>query len=297
MIKIAIIGGTGLLGSNLVRLFLQYDVKAFSRRLGDNIYDKKNNIIDFNNIETELSNYFNKWIPDIIINTVALVNLEKCEEDYSRAYHINCEIAIKIAKIAQKYNSYFIHISTDHYYNDNYKIHNEKFPITLLNNYAKTKYKAEKEISKYNKKYLIVRTNIIGFRVERVKSFFEWLLCSLKNKEKINLYTNFITSPISVNQLGEVLLKCYHKNLMGTYNISSKEVIDKYSFGIKTAKRFEYSIDNINKSIIENNSSNKLQRALSLGLDVSKIEKDLEVNMPTIDKTLDSLYKEYKKYE
>ena len=293
MKKIAIIGGTGLLGSNLVKLFSDYDVKAFSRVSSSNIDSRKNNIISFSNISNELSIYFNNWIPDIIINTIANVNLQECEKDYDKAYFVNCTIAIEIAKISQKYNSYFIHVSTDHYYNDIYQTHNENFPITLLNNYAKTKYEAEKEIIKYNTKYLIVRTNIIGFRENTTKSFFEWLLYALKDNEIINLYTNFSTSPISVNQLGKILLKCYQKNLIGTYNIASKEVIDKYSFGVKTANKFGYNINNINKSLLENNSY--LLRALSLGLDISKIEKDLKINMPTIDETLDSLYKEYKK--
>jgi len=291
LIKIAIIGGTGLLGSNLVRLFSQYDVKAFSRRLGNNIHDKKNNIIDFNNMETKLSNYFNKWIPDIIINTVALVNLEKCEKDYSKAYYINCEIAVNIAKIAQKYNSYFIHISTDHYFNDKKDLHNEIDKVILLNNYAKTKYEAEKEIVKINDKSLIVRTNIIGYRRTKIKSFFEWLLESLKSEDKIELYTNFYTSPINVNHLGDILLKCYNKKLFGIYNISSKEAINKYNFGLKVANKFEYNFQNVKKVKLLN-EGNRLKRALSLGLDVSKIENNLNISMPTIDEVIDSLHKE-----
>ena len=291
MIKIAIIGGTGLLGSNLVRLFSQYDVKAFSRRLGDNIFNEKNNIINFNNMETKLSNYFNKWIPDIIINTVALVNLEKCEKDYSKAYYINCEIAVNIAKIAQKYNSYFIHISTDHYFNDKKDLHNEIDKVILLNNYAKTKYEAEKEIVKINDKSLIVRTNIIGYRRTKIKSFFEWLLESLKSEDKIELYTNFYTSPINVNHLGDILLKCYNKKLFGIYNISSKEAINKYNFGLKVANKFEYNFQNVKKVKLLN-EGNRLKRALSLGLDVSKIENNLNISMPTIDEVIDSLHKE-----
>jgi len=295
MKKIAIIGGTGLLGSNLVKLFLKDDVRAFSRKSSDNIVNYKNNIISFPQIEEELSKYFNDWKPDIIINTIANVNLLACEKNYQEAYYVNCEIAISIAKIAKKYDSYLIHLSTDHYYNDTYQLHDENHPVTLLNHYAKTKYEAEREIVKYHQKLLIVRTNIIGFRSTTLPSFFEWLLFALQHKENINLYSNFLTSPISVNRLGKILLKCYEKMLIGTYNIASKEVIDKYSFGVKTADKFGYSTEYITKSRVENNSFGVLHRAINLGLDVSKIEKDLEIDMPTIDETLESLYKEYKK--
>ncbi len=290
--KIAIIGGSGLLGSNLVKSFSDFEIKAFSRSFSSNIDDKYNNIIKFDDIIKELCSYFDFWKPDIIINTVAIVNLQQCEDDLEYANNVNCDLAVELAKVSKKYNAYFIHISTDHYFNDLYKRHTENMKITLLNNYAKTKYNAEKEIPIHIKRFLIVRTNIIGFRKNEVKSFFEWLLTSLKNQEKINLYSDFFTSPISVNELGLILIKCYQKNLIGTYNIASKEVIDKYSFGIKVAKQFGFEVTNISKSTLKNNQED-LKRALTLGLDISKIEKDLNINMPTIDETLEKLYLEY----
>ncbi len=292
--RIAIIGGTGLLGSNLLKLYSKYDIKSFSREQSYNINRLKNFTIDFNYLEDELNKSFIVWRPDIIINTIAIVNLQECEDDYHTANYINCEIAVKLAKISKQYNSYFIHISTDHYYNDEHKIHDENTHVTLLNNYAKTKYNAEQEIVKYNKESLIVRTNIIGFRRRTAKSFFEWLLISLEQQKAIKLYTNFFTSPISVKELGQILIKCHEKNLIGIYNISSGEVIDKYSFGIKTANKFEYTIKNITKCEINNDDSSRLKRALTLGLDTSKIENALKVKMPTIDETLNCLYNEYK---
>lgn len=292
--NIAIIGGTGLLGSNLLKLYSEHNVRAYSREQSYNVDKLKNFTIDFNYLEDELNKFFIIWKPDIIINTVAIVNLQECEDDYSRAHYVNCEIGIKLAKISTKYNSYFIHISTDHYYGDALNKHNENDKIILVNNYAKTKYEAEVEIPRHNKNFLIVRTNIIGFRRRTAKSFFEWLLISLQEQEKINLYTNFFTSPISVKELGSILIKCYHKNLVGTYNIASRDVIDKYTFGIKTANKFGYSVKNIIKSEIKYDNSSTLQRALTLGLDVSKIENALDVKMPTINETLEELYNEYK---
>jgi len=206
-LKIAIIGGTGLLGSNLLKLYSSYDVKSFSREQSYNVDKFKNYVIDFRYLEDELNKFFLDWIPDIIINTVAIVNLQQCEDDYEYAKTINCEIAGNLSKIAKKYNSYFIHISTDHYYNDINKKYNENDNIILLNNYAKTKHEAELKVLKNNKNSLVVRTNIIGFRNRTAKSFFEWLLDSLEQQLSINLYTNFYTSPINVKKLGNILIE------------------------------------------------------------------------------------------
>lgn len=288
--KIVIIGGTGLLGSNLVKLYSNHEVKSFSRRKSNNIEKKYNIIIDFDKINEELEKEFDNWKPDIIINTVALINLQTCEDDYKSAYNVNCKIAIEIAKIAKKYGSYFIHVSTDHYYNDEVIFHNEDSKVNLLNSYAKTKFQAEKEIVKYTDYYLIVRTNIIGFR-NKTESFFEWLLNNLKESKTINMYTNFYTSPISVNELGSILIKCYEKKIFGLYNISSREVISKYNFALKTAAIFGFESNNINKFKLDH--KNNLKRALTLGLDVSKIQNALNINMPTVEETLISLKKEY----
>lgn len=290
--KIAIIGSTGLLGSNLFELYKEHDVKSFSRTV--NKSSSNNFVLDFSKIETELARYFNDWCPDIIINCIALVNLQECENNISFARETNCGIANSLAKVSKEFNSYYIHISTDHYFNDDKKIHSETDKVKILNNYALTKFEAEKEVLKSNSNSLVVRTNIIGFRRNDIDSFFEWLLNSLIDKNSISLYTNFYTSPICVKLLGEILLKCYNKKIKGIYNIASSEVISKYDFGLRTAQKFDFSFESVKKSLIENKKSS-LNRALTLGLDISKIEKDLGISMPTIDDTLNSLHSEFLK--
>ena len=290
--KIAIFGTTGLLGSNLISNYLkkEIEIRGFSK---SNTKSRLNNtVINFDNLQNELEGIFNTWKPDMIINTIALVNLQDCEDNYQLAYDSNARIAKDLCIVAKKYNSYFIHISTDHFYNDNTTKHNENDEVVLLNNYAKTKYEAEKVIlSTYNSS-LIVRTNIIGFRKNGIDSFFEWLLSSIKEEKDLALYPNYFTSPISVSELSGLLLLCYQKRLTGIYNIASNEVIDKYSFGIKTADKFEYPTKNITAKSLDN-SEFQIKRALTLGLDVSKIEKALQIKMPTIEETLNTLYKEY----
>jgi len=293
-LKIAIIGGTGLLGSNLIQLYTpDYDVRAFSRSQSVNIEKSKNTIIDFESLECELERYFEKWRPNIIINTVAVVNLKACETDKNLANIVNVEYAKKLAHIAKKNDSYYIHISTDHYYDDDKIRHSEENPRIYLNTYAQTKYLAECEILRANSKSLIVRTNIIGFRKSQNTSFFEWLMDSLENELNIDMFIDYWTSPISVHELGEIFLRMHDLKLWGVYNVGSSEVIDKYTFGIRTATRFSFSHAGIRKASINSIAGSGIVRARTLGLDVSKIESALGIKMPTIESTLDTLYDEY----
>ena len=293
--KVAIIGGTGLLGSNLLKYYSKknFEVRAFSRLSSQNqsLYDISR--LDFNNLEAQLSVVFDIWCPDIIINAVALVNLQECEDNVKSAYIVNTSIAMQLSSISKKYKSYFIHISTDHFFNDKKLKHTENDEIVLVNNYARTKFEAENEVVKIYSKALVVRTNIVGFRRNNIDSFFEWLLGSLKSQKDTNLYNNFYSSPLSVKQLGNFLINCYDKNINGLFNIASSEVIDKYTFGIETARIFGFNKEKIYSIELEN-CSNETHRALSLGLDVSKIENVLGVKMPSIIETLEGLYKEYR---
>lgn len=294
--KIAILGGTGLLGSNLVKLYSQnkLDVRAFSRSNSNNITSEYNNLIDFKFMKDELLKYFQQWHPDIIINTVALVNLELCEKSPSLANFTNVTIAENSSFIANKIGSYHIHISTGHFFTEERKSHSELAPIEIMNNYARTKLAAEKKVEMLAPEGLIVRTNILGFRNNKSLSFFEWLLASLKGHELIELYKNYYTSPIAARLLGEILLACYACKLNGIYNIASSDVISKYEFGVKVAKKFNLSITNVNAGLIQNlNSKSSISRAFNNGLDCQKVEKILLRKMPTTDETIQQLYNEY----
>jgi dTDP-4-dehydrorhamnose reductase len=294
--RIAIVGGTGLLGSCLACHYqkLGFDVKAFSRRESSNINGNLNNIINFADLAKELNDVFITWIPDLIINAVAIVNLQQCEDNVEEAYSINVAIPKKLAQLAGQLGCYFIQISTDHYYDDNRKAHSEEDSCVLLNEYAKTKYQAEHEVLAHGDNVLVARTNIIGFRRNDTPSFFEWLVAALKNQENIVLFDDFVTSPISTKMLGDILIECFQKQLIGIYNISSKDSVSKYDFGRKVADAFSFSSEKISKGSIDDMKSDNLKRAKSLGLCVKKIEAALDKSMPSEDVVIDRLLSEYK---
>lgn len=299
--NVAIFGATGLLGRSLVSesLRLGYSTRGFSRSASNSpnflLQHFHVELFNFERIELECERLFAIWHPDVIINTIAHVNLKDCELDYALAEKANSLIGSALAAVSEKLCSYYIHISTDHYYNDSKNKHNESDKVLLLNNYAKTKHQAECNILNIAPSSLIVRTNIIGFRKSRVPSFFEWLLKGLEQKKELILYSNFKTSPISVNFLSKILLNCSSKKISGVYNIAGSGVVSKYEFGLQTAKTFGLS----NVGIIKEEYSpdeNCVSRALTLGLDVSKIERALNKKMPSIQESLDQLYKEYRYY-
>lgn len=285
--KILLFGETGMLGQAIKQsgLASKYDIVG-SSRTGVNPFD----LMDYDSISVLVS----EIKPDIIINAAALVNIDKCESDPTKAYLLNARSVCGIVNAASKYNSYFIQISTDHYFTgEGKKKHTEEDRIKLINEYARTKYVGEIFALTYPKS-LVIRTNIVGFRKRGESTFVEWIIKSLKSKSVITCFEDYFISSIDVRQLAFSIFKLISIKPTGILNIASSEVFSKKDFIYALAKEF-----NIPLSFVKNGSvfqSGLVKRAESNGLDVSKAERILGHTLPTLKEVVGSLKEEYHRY-
>lgn len=274
-----------MLGQELTRYFssLGNEVIGVARKNADYNFD----ILDDN----KLFECFKIENPDIIVNTIAIVNLNDCELDKGRAYSVNSRPAGIISEYCFENDIYFIQISTDHYYtDDDDKKHSEGDKIYLLNEYARTKFLAE-SLTLTNPYALVIRTNIVGFRGWENDTFIEWALNSLKSNESINVFEDYYTSSIDIYSFSRILCDFIKNKPSGVYNLSSSEVFSKKDFIFSLAETFSLSQDNCNIVKINND---ELKRATSLGLSTKKIEDCLGYKLPTLKEVVTSLKTNYK---
>lgn len=273
-----------MLGQELTRYLssLGNEVVGVARKNADYNFDISDDV--------KLLNCFEIEKPQIIINTIAIVNLNNCEMDKGNAYLVNSRPASIISDYCFENDIYFIQISTDHYYTgDNNKKHLESDEIFLLNEYARTKYLAEVFALK-NPQSLVIRTNIVGFRGWENDTFAEWALNSLKSKEQINVFEDYYTSSIDIYSFSRILWDFIKNKPSGIYNLSSSEVFSKKDFIFALANAFDLSYDNCHPTKINND---ELKRATSLGLSTEKIEKYLGYKLPTLNEVVNSLKANY----
>lgn len=284
--KFLLIGSTGMLGKAFKEIAISkgHEIIGIARSDADINMDISGN--------DALLNTLLSIKPDIIINTAAIVNLEYCENNPSRAYLINSRPSAVLADYCRKNRVYLIHISTDHFFSGDKNVkHNEKSVITLLNEYARTKYLAEKFVE-INPKSLIIRTNIVGFKYsKKSKSFIERLIESLKSKKSITLFEDYYTSSIDVYSLSKIILELADISATGLLNVGSRDVSSKKEFIVMFASQFGYDLSHTKTGSIKDISG--LQRGESLGLDVSKVEYLLGYRMPTLNEVIYNLYNEY----
>ncbi len=212
-----------------------------------------------------------KTKPDVIINLVAETNLEKCEKSLIHAKKMNIEtiknVVRSINKIEKIKKPFLIHFSTDNVYSGKGP-HNEK-KIKPLNNYGKTKYLGEKEASKVLS--IIFRTNFIG---KNQKSLTNWIIDSLKNKKKINVYKNIYFSPLHLSTISKVVVKAIKFEFTGIYNLGAENSINKADYAFKICKKLK-----LNKKFLYvvnyTNKKKHVKRPLDMTLNIKKLQKNL----------------------
>lgn len=288
--KYLLIGSTGMLG----KAFMQASLKK-----GNEIIGLARSGADIN-IDISDANALLKTLnmvkPDIIINTAAIVNLDYCEKHPSEAYLINTRPSAILADYCRQNGVYLIHISTDHLFSgDKRAKHDEKTAVTLLNEYARTKYLAEKLVETHPDS-LIIRTNIVGFRGSKTSQcFVEWIIDSVKLEKPLILFDDYYTSSIDVSTLSKIILDLSATGAKGLFNIGSRDVSSKKEFILQFASQFGYDLSNAKTGKVHDLTG--VHRCESLGLDVSKVEHHLGYKMPLLDEVLASLHNEYMKRE
>ena len=286
--KILITGCNGLLGSNLVQYFTLQGFNVTGTSLSDKNKNKVGNFIYGDLIdESFVKELIINVEPDIVINTVALVNIDLCEEEKEMSHNINVKTALNISKELNQ-NIQLIHISTDHLFSGIKSFYTELDTPKPINQYGLTKLLAEKKCLSLHKNTLVIRTNIFGWSpLGHHNTFAEWIYYSLKSDKKINLYNDYFFSPIEVILFAKIIAEIIPFNLTGVYNICGSERCSKYQFGISLAKAFSLNESLIYESKIDS-SSFRIKRPKDLSLSVKKIEKIALRSLPNIESSIQS---------
>lgn len=273
-LKVLVTGGSGLLAVNLAHAKKKdWYISLFVRNHEVSFEDIATYKMNLENREKLLENL--KAIrPDVIIHTAGLADVGACEEKRFEAYLSNVLISRNISRAANLVGSKFVHISTDHFSNSKKPYSSEEEIEVPVNNYAKTKLEAEYEVLSQNPDALIIRTNFYGWGHSFRSSFSDWIIDSLRRKEKINLFQDVFFTPVLIDDLMVAIEGLVVNDVKGIFNISSDERISKYDFGIKLAKIFDLDSSLIGASFMSE-AKNLTRRPFDMSLSCDKLRSIL----------------------
>lgn len=276
---VLLFGASGMLGQALL---------AEGRRRGMNMIGVARSAADIAMDMTDslaVAELVTKLEPSIVVNAAAMASLSACEEDPCAAYLVNARAVSVLAEAAA--GAYFIQISTDHFYSgDGAALHDEDFPVRILNEYARGKFAGE-AYALTHPNALVLRTNIVGFRDRGTSTFVEWALESLQSGQAMTLLEDYYTSSIDVASFSSCLLDLLPKRPTGLLNLAAREVASKAQFIKTLAEAAGYELANCRSGSVRQLEG--ARRAESLGLDVRRAEQLLGYRLPTLSEVIDNL--------
>tara|TARA_B100000575_G_scaffold288761_1_gene289336 strand:+ start:3297 stop:4178 length:882 start_codon:yes stop_codon:yes gene_type:complete len=193
--KILVSGAGGQLGQSL-------NNEIFDRRFEVVFYKKDK--LDISK-KIKIKNIIFKENPNVIINCAAYTNVEMAEKQKTLAKKINTDGVKYLAQICSLKNIFLIHISTDFVFdgkkNISYNVNDKTNPI---NYYGLSKLLGEKEIIKYCKKYIIIRTSWLFS--EYGNNFFKMLLHKKNRNKRFKIVNDQIGNPTYAKDLSKTLI-------------------------------------------------------------------------------------------
>jgi dTDP-4-dehydrorhamnose reductase len=283
--KALVLGGSGFLGINFLRYCdsfnltltysnskpeIQADWRKFNFSLDDGI---------------DLSTIIEDVAPDVVINCIALADVNRCEKDQKKARELNSLLPMLVSRVTENANIKFIQISTDHFKSKGDVPRTEESELWSTNVYGESKIVGEKLVSSENHKALILRTNFFGLSYKRHNSLLEQIINTLRINENFNGYSDVIFNPVSVIHLIRAIEHLYAINAKGTFNIVSDSVISKFDFAKLVAQVFELDVEGVIPSISKKDSSN-VERPTYLALSPAKYK---QTNPPIVPNIKDML--------
>lgn len=268
--KILIFGASGQLGLELSKILQGDLIKVYNSNEIENGY--KLDLTNFSMVE----DFILKKKPDIIINTAAITDVDKCETEKDIAYKVNAEAVKHIVRAARVIEAYFIQISTDYVFDGQKGLYKEEDLPNPINYYGLTKLLGDTYALSYDDS-LVIRTSGIF----RNKGFPIYVYKTLKENKEVNAFKGYY-SPISARKLAEAINEIIQYRKTGIINIAG-ERISRYEFALKIKEKF--NLDGIIKEV-DDVESWIAKRPFDSSLDILKAKKLLSVDFYSLDENL-----------
>jgi dTDP-4-dehydrorhamnose reductase len=285
MSSILIIGGTGLLGSTLGPILLSAGHEVI-------IHGYQSSAMEIADITDRMQaiDLVKKYQPDILINLVALTDVDKCEKFPDLAYRLNLLTVQNLLLAKRIHNYFFVQISTDMVY-DGAGPHKE-CNVTVKNTYALSKLAAEIAVTSAGG--LVLRTNFFGrsTRLDR-RSFTDWIFASLIKQEHIRVINDVLFSPLSMKTLSKEITLIIEKRLTGLYNLGSRDGMSKAEFAYAFASALGQSAKSMEATSINKIPNLLAVRSIDMRMNVASIEEALERSMPKLIDEIKQAAEEY----
>lgn len=229
MIRIAIIGSRGQLGTDLVKVLQQsgrYQVFPLSHAEVECTEPDSVKVI------------LTKLNPEIVVNCAAFVRVDECEDRPDEAFKVNSLGALYVARACTELNALCVYISTDYVFDGKKEEpYIEDDPPYPINVYGTSKLAGEYLVSQSCPEWLIVRmASLFGKEGARGKggNFVETILAKAQAGEPLRVVNDIRMSPTYTYDAAQVLELLIRQGETGLFHVTNSGSCTWYEFARKT---------------------------------------------------------------
>ncbi len=211
--KLLLLGSTGKMGIAIREVFADsYTVAGRNSR-------------DFNALQfKQVRKLIEDVEPDIVINTVAFLGIDPCEEEPERAFVLNTLYPKFLAQLSSEWGFLLVHFSTDAVFNDaKGDFYTEDDVPQPLNIYGFTKYGGDCLIQAIAKRYYIFRIPLLFGETTKNTQFVEKMFQRVQAGEKVlRISDDIFSSPTYSKDVAGEIRRIMETNLpSGVYHIAN----------------------------------------------------------------------------
>lgn len=180
-----------------------------------------------------LSEAFDRWAPNFVVNCVGLVGHEKVESSPDLARDLNVLLPQLLAELSLERKIGLIHFSSDSVYSGSRDLapFSEDSPTVPFSLYGRQKLESEARVLDENPFALVLRVNFFGWSRDRRSGMLDHFVSHAIDGSRPIGYSDYFASSLYVGELARTISHVVRSPVTGVFNVGSPDSHSKLTFG------------------------------------------------------------------
>jgi len=300
MRRLAVVGGSGLVGSHLVDEAVGRGMDVLGTFHVNEIHEDRFTRLDILD-EDQVLGVLKDFGPDGVILTASVSDVDQCERNPEMAWNVNVEGTLNVAEVCKRLECPLLFISSDYVFNGlrdtPYREGDVPDPINI---YGRTKLEGERLVLDASPRNIVCRVSVvfgwpgIYFRDNIVLK----VLRKLRSGEALSLFNDQWNTPTYAPRAAFLMLDLLAKDRgtismfegedKGIFHLSGGECVSRYEMGRLVADVFGLDETLIRPISIKEAGMSAPRPTMSC-LSVAKVEAELNTSIPSLREALEDM--------